>query len=87
MFYGASTIDRDGKSAVGRILQMAEKYTTYHGAGAIIFMQGFGDALGQQLRETDVVALSCCPAHNFKLKRVTEHQRTWCANDRGEILP
>jgi hypothetical protein len=87
MFYGASTIDRDGKSAVGRILQIAETYTTFHGTGAIIFMQGFGDVLGQNLKEKGVMALGCCPAHNFKLKRVTQHQRTWCANDGGDILP
>lgn len=87
MFYGASTIGPDGMSAVGNILKTAEKYTRLHGAGAMIFFQGYGDVLGEQLLEMGVVPLDCCTDENIKHKRVKKHQRTWCANERNEILP
>lgn len=87
MFYGASTIERDGKSAVGNILNTAEKYTRFHGPGAMIFFQGFGDVIGQLLIERGVIPLDCVTQENIKHKRITRHQLTWCADKKKKILP
>ena len=84
MFYGASTIANDNKSAVGRILSTATRYTEKYGTGAMVFMQGCGEKLAQGLLELGVVALD---AHPVDLQPVERHQRTWCANENGLILP
>jgi hypothetical protein len=85
MFYGASTIrNDDGKSAVGNILLTANKYTKLYGPGAMVFMYGCGEQLANQLRERGVVALDASPVD---LSCVEAHQRTWCANNEGVILP
>lgn len=57
MFYGASTIPSDNKSAVGCILPTATKYVKCHGPGAMIFAYGFGTQLEQQLLDVGVIAL------------------------------
>ena len=89
MFYGASTIPSDGKSAVGTLLATAQKYVRFHGPGAMVFMQGFGDRLADQLLELGVLPLDCSATASttVSLQQVEQHQRTWCANTDGIILP
>lgn len=87
MFYGASTIDQDGKSAVGRLLSTARKYVRNFGDGAMVFMQGCGDQLAYQLAEEGVTALDCSSDETVDLRRVRAHQRIWCANEQRRILP
>ena len=104
MFYGASTIPNDNRSAVGCLLTTARKYVAVHGPGAMIFLYGFGSELAQQLFEIGVIALDCHytsesttgtkndTSGNIKngwinFDAVRSHQRTWCANVNGEILP
>lgn len=108
MFYGAGTIPPDNKSAVGNILTTARKYVRVHGPGAMVFLYGFSDQLGQQLEELGVIPLDCNhyylhdyyknndkPDHDgidpyegaINLEAVIAHQRSWCANRDGEILP
>lgn len=84
MFYGASTIARDSESAVGRLLATSEKYCKLYGTGAMVFMYGCGKELAQWLLQLGVVALD---AHPLDLQQVKKHQRTWCANANGLILP
>ena len=86
MFYGASTIPYNSKGAVGALLRTAKKYVNDFGPGAMIFMQGCGDRLAADLRREGVIVLS---ADNgvVDLRRVKAHQRSWCANKRGDILP
>ena len=84
MFYGASTIAKGSKSAVGRILSTAEKYVNAYGTGAMVFMYGCGKELAEWLLELGVVALD---AHPLDLRPVEKHQRTWCSNKSGLILP
>jgi hypothetical protein len=87
MFYGASTIELDGKSAVGCLLATARKYVKVHGKGAMLFMYGCGDRLAHQLKEEGVLVLDCSGNLNgLDLTAVQEHQRTWCANSNGTIL-
>ena len=88
MFYGASTIPRGKKGgAVGQVLDKAQKYVEMFGTGAIVFMMGCGQVLGDQLREIGVTVVDCSSHEDFDLRPVHDHQRTWCANDEGEILP
>jgi Protein of unknown function TPD sequence-motif len=87
MFYGASSIPPDGRSAVGSLLAKAEKYVAIFGPGAIVFMFGCGDQLAAQLAGIGVLALDCWSNEMVSLERVREHQRSWCGNDNGEILP
>jgi hypothetical protein len=84
MFYGASTIARDSKSAVGTLMATAEKYCKQYGTGAMVFMYGCGKELAEWLLQLGVVALD---AHPVDLRHVKAHQRTWCANANGLILP
>lgn len=86
MFYGASTIPHDDKSAVGNILSKMRKYVELYGEGAIVFMQGCGDRLASELAEIGVTALSCTGI-DINLSPVKRHQRTWCADQNGNILP
>jgi hypothetical protein len=85
MFYGASTIPHGTPSAVGSILPKAKKYVEEFGEGAIVFMYGCGDRLAADLAEIGVTVLEC--SGTVSLKKVHEHQRKWCANQKGEILP
>jgi hypothetical protein len=84
MYYGASTLAVNSKSAVGCILPKAEKYLSLYGTGAMVFMYGCGKELSDMLLEIGVVALD---AHMLDLQNVEAHQRTWCANKSGMILP
>jgi hypothetical protein len=119
MFYGASTIPNDGKSAVGCVLSTATKYVKCHGPGAIIFLYGYGEQLAKQLLQLGVIPLDCSYHYNYCTKNfanknsknssnastsncnnnirnmidiidlsdVIEHQKKWCANKAGVVLP
>ena len=84
MFYGASTIPLNNKSAVGRILTTANKYVKLFGPGAICFRHGCGAQLASQLEQVGVVALD---ADTVDLSKLEAHSRTWCAGPDGTILP
>jgi hypothetical protein len=86
MFYGASTIEQGDDSAVGNLLQTARKYVNAHGEGAIVFMQGYGDRLARELQQVVVMALDCSGGC-IDTESVQAHQRTWCADQNGNILP
>ncbi|GKY94995.1 hypothetical protein MPSEU_000464100 [Mayamaea pseudoterrestris] len=87
MYYGANTVPcDDARSANGTILPTAEKYVRVFGPGAMVFMHGCGRDLANQLLEFGVVALDGSTG-NLDLERVHAHQRTWCANKDGLILP
>jgi len=83
MFYGASTIPSDSKSAVGQILSKAKKYVDLYGPGAIIFAYGCGSDLAENLKERNVIALDASP---LNLSQVRKHQKQWCADTNGRIL-
>lgn len=88
MFYGASTIPfDDGNSAVGSLKKTAEKYVRAFGEGAMVFMQGYGDGLAQELAKVGVMALDGCHNDSISLAQVEAHQRTWCGDANGNILP
>jgi len=84
MFYGASSITNGSRCAAGQILATAEKYVRLYGAGAMVFMFGCGKEMAEWLLQRGVVALD---AHPLDLRRVEKHQRSWCANKSGLILP
>lgn len=84
MFYGASSLAMNSKSAVGNILEKAQKYVGLYGTGAMVFMYGCGKEMAEWLLERGVVALD---AHPLDVRQVESHQRTWCANKSGMILP
>ena len=85
MFYGASVIDSDNYSAVGRLLQTARKYVSLFGPGAFVFYYGCCYELAQKLLSEGVLALDC--SKDFSLEPVLEHQRTWCADRSSNIWP
>ena len=87
MFYGASTIPTGAIGAVGSILPKVKRYVQHFGTGAIIFMQGFGDRLAQELADEGVTALSGSVLPKRLLSQVWDHQKTWCAREDGKILP
>jgi hypothetical protein len=84
MFFGASTIPQGSPGAVGSIIGKLTKYVQAYGPGAIVFMNGCGDRLSDQLAEIGVTTLDCSGTVN--LGRVRSHQRSWCSNDNGQIL-
>lgn len=86
MFYGASTIEPDGRSAVGRLGDTCKKYVQAYGPGAIVFMQGFGERVAETLSDLGVTALNCSSPTTVALEPVYTHMRTWCADDEGNIL-
>jgi Protein of unknown function TPD sequence-motif len=85
MFYGASTIAHGTNSAVGSLMASAQKYVAAFGPGAIVFMYGCGDRLAADLAQVGVLVLDC--SDSVPLDIVQDHQRTWCANQQGDILP
>lgn len=89
MFFGASSIEPDNISAVGCLLSTAQKYTRMHGPGAIVFMHGYGDRLAIALKDIGVMCLDCSSRdrHMINLNDVKSHQRSWCADEYGNILP
>lgn len=84
MFYGASTIHAGTKNAVGSLLGTAKKYVASYGQGAFVFYNGYGDELEKLLLKEGVMVLDASP---LDLRQVTTHQRKWCGNNKGEILP
>jgi len=84
MFYGASTIPDGTKNAVGGLLRSAGKYVDRYGPGAFVFSFGCGSKLKQALEEKGAISLDARP---LNLQKMKEHQRSWCANDGGQILP
>jgi len=84
MFYGASSIPQGENSAVGRIMQTAEKYVALYGPGAMVFSYGCGRDLALRLGALGVAALD---AHPVNLERLKKQQKTWCADREGRILP
>jgi hypothetical protein len=87
MYYGASSLPwDDSRSAVGCLLKTAQKYVGLLGPGALVFMYGCGEELAERLNKIGVMALDGSTGL-LDLRRVRAHQRKWCANDKGEILP
>lgn len=86
MFYGASTIPHDNKSAVGCVLSTATKYVQLFGEGAFIFMYGCGDRLAQELAQVGVMVLDCSDPDGVDLEPVERQQRQWCGNQDGLVL-
>jgi hypothetical protein len=84
MFYAASTIPDGSKNAVGCLLQTARRYVETHGPGAFVFSFGYGARIKSVLEAEGVFVLDSKP---LNLKQMREHQRSWCANNRGQILP
>jgi hypothetical protein len=94
MFYGASTVPQDGKTGVGCVLATAQKYVQWYGPGAMVFYYGFGDQLQIQLAQLGVLCLDGCGSSSapssldgLDVRPVQTHQRTWCADAKGRILP
>ncbi|VEU43349.1 unnamed protein product [Pseudo-nitzschia multistriata] len=86
MYYGASSIPHGSTGAVGSVLAQARKYVDRLGEGAFLFMMGCGERLAADLNDVGVSVLDCF-GNTVSLERVHEHQRTWCANGEGVILP
>jgi hypothetical protein len=86
MYFGASSIPHGSKGAVGSLMKTAQRYVNQFGNGAFVFMMGCGDKLARELNEIGVSVLDCS-GNTVSLEEVHEHQRTWCANQKGEILP
>eukprot|EP00531_Pseudo-nitzschia_arenysensis_P000060 CAMPEP_0116121444 /NCGR_PEP_ID=MMETSP0329-20121206/3700_1 /TAXON_ID=697910 /ORGANISM="Pseudo-nitzschia arenysensis, Strain B593" /LENGTH=405 /DNA_ID=CAMNT_0003615257 /DNA_START=132 /DNA_END=1349 /DNA_ORIENTATION=+ len=86
MYYGASSIPHGSKGAVGSVLKKAQMYVETFGEGAMLFMMGCGDKLAAELKDIGVTVLDCF-GNTVSLDRVHDHQRTWCANEKGQILP
>eukprot|EP00535_Pseudo-nitzschia_heimii_P009412 CAMPEP_0197180276 /NCGR_PEP_ID=MMETSP1423-20130617/4935_1 /TAXON_ID=476441 /ORGANISM="Pseudo-nitzschia heimii, Strain UNC1101" /LENGTH=411 /DNA_ID=CAMNT_0042630321 /DNA_START=228 /DNA_END=1463 /DNA_ORIENTATION=+ len=86
MYYGASSIPHGSKGAVGTIMSTARKYFKHFGEGAILFMMGCGDKLAADLNDIGVSVMDCA-GNTVCLDPVHNHQRTWCANKKGRILP
>lgn len=87
MFYGASTIAHNNRSAVGSLLQTARKYVKLHGPGAMVFMYGCGDQLAREINNEQVMVLDCSSKDTVKLDGVDAHMRTYCCDTTGEIMP
>ncbi len=86
MYYGASTIPHGSRGAVGTVLKKAKSYVDTFGEGAFLFMMGCGDKLAAELNAIGVSVLDCS-GNTVSLDRIHDHQRTWCANEKGQILP
>jgi hypothetical protein len=84
MFFGASTIPDESPNAVGLIMPKLKRYVELYGPGAIVFSFGCGERLAEKLASIGVVALD---PHPLDLTQMKEHQRSWCADDDGRILP
>ena len=84
MFYGADTIPDESPNAVGLIMPKLKRYVELYGPGAIVFSFGCGERLAEKLANIGVIALDAGP---LDVTQMEEHQRTWCADDSGRILP
>ena len=88
MFYGASTIPEGTNNAVGTVIPKMKKYVQYYGEGAVVFYQGFSSQLAADLRQIGVTPLSPQTVISPQmLQRVSDHQKTWCSDKEGRILP
>lgn len=88
MYYGASTIPAGNRNgAVGTVRSTAQKYVASFGPGAILFMLGCGEGLAAELAQLGVSVLDAADDSAVLLEDVFNHQRTWCANSDGSILP
>ena len=87
MYYGASSIPHGSRGAVGTVLATGSKYVDAYGPGAFLFMMGCGDRLASDLAKIGVAVLDCNNNGQISLNDVRAHQRTWCGNDKGHILP
>jgi hypothetical protein len=87
MFYGASTIAQNNRSAVGCLLQTARKYVKLHGPGAMVFIYGCGDQLTTELNNEHVMVLDCSSKDTVQLDGVDAHMRTYCCDSTGELMP
>lgn len=87
MFYGAASLPWDSTAgAIGGLQRMAEKYTRLFGTGAVFFWNGCAQELEKKFKHLGVVVLdNTCGM--VDASTVEAHQRTWCANENGEILP
>ena len=84
MFYGAGTIPDESPNAVGLIMPKLKRYVELYGPGAIVFSFGCSERLAEKLASIGVVALDAGP---LDLTQMEDHQRSWCADDNGRILP
>jgi hypothetical protein len=84
MFYAASTIPLDNKSAVGRLLTTARKYVDKFGPGAIVFASGCGDEMATKLRDVGVIALD---SDSISLERLEAHRILHSASLANQIPP
>ena len=84
MFYGASNVPQGTPNAVGCVMATVEKYVKHYGQGAIVFSFGCGEDLRTKLEEKGVKVLD---PSLLNLKQMRDHQKTWCANEKGWILP
>ena len=84
-FYGAGTLPPHQQSACGKIPAKSQRYVELYGPGAYVFAYGCCEQLHAMMAEGVVVLDERMllpylqPLHN--------QLRTWCANERGEILP
>jgi len=84
MFYGASTIPSETRNGVGAILPTVKKHVENYGPGAFVFLYGCGSELRGQLRH---LGISVLDSHPLDLRKMQTHQKKWCANNKGVILP
>jgi hypothetical protein len=87
MFYGASTIEQDNRSAVGRLLETAKRYVHSFGPGAMVFLWGCGDRLAAQLNNEQVMVLDVRGLETLDLDEFIDYMRTWCGDSSGELMP
>lgn len=87
MFYGASVIAQDNRSAVGCLLQTARKYVRIFGPGVMVFAQGCGVDLASLLEAEGVYVVDCSDRSTVELTHMRDHMRTWCGDSNGRLLP
>jgi hypothetical protein len=83
-YFGCSTIPMDGKSAVGKLHAVVDKYVAAYGPGAIVLCEGCGEWLAAELESRGALVLDALP---LDLSRVQQQMSTWCAGPAGELLP
>ncbi|KAJ1630123.1 hypothetical protein T492DRAFT_1005864 [Pavlovales sp. CCMP2436] len=83
-FYAASSVAMDGKSAVGKLHAVVEKYVRQFGPGALVLAYGSGAEIAAELEARGAIVLDASP---LDLRALHAHMRTWCAGADGELLP
>ena len=63
---------------------LSEEQQKHHGPGAFVYSFGLGIRIKTMLEAEGAFVLDAKP---LDLGQMRTHQRTWCANDRGHILP